>query len=219
MPKVVVTFYKNFRFEEEDVSGVDFGASINGSEPRTGMRLGGTNPGPFPFNAVFAYFKVTVVASGGSYKLKIHLAGNDYVSGSIAYNANAAAVAAAFSPDPGGGDPGTPYFEPCGESGGETIYCAVPGGWINVVDVGPGEYEFRLFEDSGAHIPSGASIQAVEVALGAVMEMVPKHDEVKYVVDLEEGCKGIRVPRGKTELGGSRSGTRNKRGPVVGRRA
>jgi len=245
MPNVIVKFYENFRFEDVDTSGVFSGSFSNGSESKLAhvqevINQAFHNPNNPPEEppcltefveeklydetrtCQYSSNTLKVIASGGTWKLKVHLAAEDIETGPIAYNANAAAIAAAI----GGlyADPAALEIfritELAGEGCGPGLLLEIaPETWIRVIDIGPSEWEFRYFEAAGTHLPSGLSFLATDIDLGEVIVSKPFYDEVQYTVELEEGCSGIAAPKGKTEPGGVRAGTHRKRVPVLGRHA
>jgi hypothetical protein len=247
MPDVLVTFYSNFRFEPVDISGVFagiFGVGTGSKLAHVHQTINQAFPNPAhppeeppclsevveekefdeTMTTHYANSKIKVIASGGTWKLKVEIGATVIESSAIPYNASAAEITAALP---------APFRDPaainidritklaggggCGGGGQEE---AAPLVWIQVLDVAPGEWEFRYFDFAGTKNPSGLSVQSIDIDLGEVIEMQPKHDEKQYVVPLEEGCTGIGPPpHGKTEIGGSRAGVRDKPEPVVGRAA
>jgi hypothetical protein len=245
---MIVRFYSNFRFVPTDISGINGGAFAEGLETLVAHvheeeHIEFPNPAHPPleppclseFAAERDYDEtwgaryttirdVKVVASGGTWKFKIHLAGKDIESGPIAYNATAAEINAALPveyqppsslsvfratspPGPGG----------CGNSFNEEV---APTEWIKAVDKGPGEWEIRIVEAAGTHLPgAGTSWLPINIDLGPVIVEVPAWDEVVYSVELEKGdctAGAPPPPPGQISPLGGTGGARPHPRPVSG---
>lgn len=213
-PLVVVRFYDNFRFEPVDISGVFESSFGSGTEARTGWFGPETEFEEHkPIVVKYSSMKIRVVASGGTWRLALKLHGTEHESGPIAYNATAAAIAAEF---PTWNDPGEPIFELAGV---EPVVYAGVSNFIKVIDLGPGEWEIRLIQDSGVVFPAGSTVNGTDIDLGEVIEMQARFDTFSYEVELTEHCGGIGPPpQGKTVPGGARAGARTKPIQVHGRR-
>lgn len=238
-PEVIVTFYSNCHQEPVDVAGVKTGAFNTG---KTAPHIWTIEEsisqfvpeGEFCFAELleektyteerldhYTGLKVHVVASGGTWQFKIHFEAKDFLSPSIAYNASAASIQAVipsfWQPSPlnrfrhiekgiGG----------CPTSGGEE---SSPFQFIEVVELGPSEWEFRFYGPGGNSGPSGLSWQDFP-ALGSVFELFWFHDEVSYFVPLTR-CLigGGKAKRGEITQQGGGGGSRASPRPVTGNRA
>jgi hypothetical protein len=205
---VLVTFYDNFHFNDVDVSGVFPGIFNNGTEERTGEFLYSpefeSKIEHKPIIARYTSIKVRVVASGGTWMFKLHLSGEDYECGPFSATATAAEIQAGLPVFIQ--DPGEPVFEQA--TAGPFPSFAGFSDFLEVLDLGVGEWELRIFEDSGVIFPSGASLLTINVDLGAVIEKQPDWDQTVYGVELKEGdpFKAIDVPPSSIEPGGASSG-------------
>lgn len=222
-PKVIVTFYDNFRFVPVDIHGV-FGSNFSsGTQAMTGRYFSSEVPEgeDRPISAKYSSFKVHVESGSGTWKLIIKLQGVEHESAPIPYNATPLQIAEAFTGiEVIPADAVKPVYEQVGEGPfGEPVFAGVQE-FIEVLELpGAQEWELRLFEDSGVIFPSGASVQTIDIDLGEVIVMKPEWDEIPYEVNLAEGCGGIGPPPpGEINPGDSRRGTVPSRNPVVGRR-
>lgn len=245
-PNMVVTFYSNFRFEDVDISHLNAGTFGSGTESRLCHVHEEVNqafenpkwPGEEPRcisefveekdfdetrSAQYTSMKISVLASGGTWRFKVlTFNGHEFIeSSAIPYNASAAEILAAIPAefqDPGAfsafrvtrlGDGGN-----CGPGGEEEV---APDAWIGVVELEPGEWELRFYVDGGTHAPGGFGVELINIDLGSVIVSKPFHDEKEYVVPLEEGCTGGQPPpAGKIEPLGAASGAKEHPRPISG---
>lgn len=100
----------------------------------------------------------------------------------------------------------------------------VPG-FIQVVDIGENEVEFRLFLFGGIIHTNEADVfvRMVNIDLAGVIEKVPEADIKTYELPLEFGCEGsgvpVKVPKGVVKPEGGTTGAKAHHRPVSGTQA
>lgn len=237
---VIVKFYDNFRFEPVDVGGIKGGGFGSGETTKlwhVDFSISQLHPQPenpefceAEFleeqhfdevrSAKYAKMKVHVVATGGTWKFKVKIGPEEFESAPVAYDASAAAIQAVI---PSQLQPG-PFTRFRHEEKGDGKGCPNSGGeefgperWIEVIDLGPSEWEFRFFANGGASQPNPLSWLATGVDLGPVIEMLPFWDEKEYFVPLEELEPGLEPPQSTAVPGGIEDGRHRSEHPVRGR--
>lgn len=251
-PPVIVTFYSNFHFIEVDVHGA-FASFGGGGEKEFRTfdvhEVEVENIGPDPeeippehdrfeeiaerdYTEVRQVIYSTVIfrveSTSGTWKFeleKFNTETNPFISAAINYLFDAAAIRASLSGELA--DPGHfhVYRETVKGGGGREE----PGDGTNVrlidrPDLGANVVEMRIYVGSGLFSPQHeATVRAVDIDLGPLIEIRPTWDETFYRVLLEEGeCGGAGVPEpeaGDLQIENPCTGRRAVFHPVSGHRS
>lgn len=237
-PNIIVTFYSNCRIEPVDISGLFTGIFNSSCENRiyevheSILEAVPTGEPEHPFEfipveektfteercAKYVEVKIQVVASGGSWAFKIHMAGDTWESSPVPYNATPAELDAAVKVGFQNKDPIQVARRSVIGGGGTDEYG--PEDWVHFVEYGPGSWGCRIFVNGGLSGESGISFLGIDLGLGAVIEMVHKHDEKTYFVPIERAFRvGAKVPPASVEPHGGAGGSRASPHSVSGSRA
>lgn len=284
-PMVIVTFYENFRYIENDISDVVQGLGTDQQTTRTFLITEDVydvvkeKTPPFEEHlekretrsytqalTFMFYHRVAMSVSATEGTWRIELQWNNYQqitvenpeggleqvnrpnteSDPIGVSFNAADILAALAGktepplnDSGAGleDPGDPlplHMEVQVAEGEErpeefafhnAFSIRGAPGFIQAIDIGPNEVEFRLFLFGGftrVNAETNVGVRMVNIDLAGVIEKVPEVDRVAYELPLEEGPCGpsdVEVPGGVVRAEGASSGRGQVGRKVGGNRA